>query len=99
MDAIAEFYDENGVLTLSFTDKVGRILGAVEVGLIAGAITDARFASGRPFKIFRGYNVPGERGLPPPSITIVGNVLSWTAADNSDPGVPNVGGLLIYGVY
>jgi len=94
-----QFFDANGKLTLDFTDKVGRVLGSIETGTIPGSITDARFLTGRPFFIFRGYNVPGARGLPAPVISIAGTTLSWTAGNSADVGVPNVNGLIVYGVY
>lgn len=86
-----EVYDSSGVLKLSITDRLSRVLGSIDIST-NGSIIVAGFADGTPWVTFLPWafvNVPKM-----PSISVSGTTLSWTY-----PGSGNVSGTLIYGIY
>lgn len=89
-------WDASGNLIIDGTKRLSRVLGVTTIGAnTSGTITDAGFSTGVPYWIsIRNTTSPSPTdSIVPPSISVSGTTLSY-----SNP-TPNLGHLVIYGVY
>lgn len=90
-----EVYGQDGNVTLSVTDRAGRILGSVNSGTSPGSINVPALSSGSPFYILRSEWLGVT--LCPPTVTISGTQISWTFADPTF--TDRVAAEIFYGVF
>jgi hypothetical protein len=89
--------DEGGNPIVNVADRLGRIIGSVSVGTTNGSIVVPEFSMGIGFYFLRA-NGP-QQGTFPPTITIVGNVLSWSQPSGYNSAWDKTPGTIFYGIY
>jgi hypothetical protein len=88
-----EVYDASGNLTLSVTDRLTKLLGAVNVSS-SGSLTLPAALAGNSYWFAFIPSTSGFTGTPP-VISVSGTTLSWTYP----AGATNLSGTVHYGMY
>ncbi|SAK71377.1 hypothetical protein AWB80_03815 [Caballeronia pedi] len=91
-----ECYDASGNPVLRVTDRITRYGGQFDTGTTAGSMTIPMFGGGTPWFTVRDID-PFSGASIPASVSISGNVISWTFAASSS--YPNRSVRVTYGVY
>nr|DAP68886.1 MAG TPA: hypothetical protein [Caudoviricetes sp.] len=100
MPAGIQVFDGDSILRLDLTDRVGRVLGAIETGLNSGSVRDAGFLTGKPFFVMRPIAGVDTYGVAATQLQVVGDTLSWYLDPNgAGPGVPPINSFIVYGVF
>lgn len=97
MTAGLQVFDGSGVLVVNIGDRLGRILGSVDVGTENGSVTVPGFSLGQPFYFLRA--IGPQQGTFPPTITVSGNTLYWSAPSGYNSAWDRTPGTIFYGVY
>lgn len=85
-----QVWDENGVLTLTLSDRITKILGSGTASGGGGSFTDTRISMGTGFILpLRGPTT--SRTEQYPLIRVSGNTVTWTSGNISVP--------FLYGIY
>lgn len=90
-------YDAAGNPVVNVSDRLGRILGSVNVGTTSGSVSVPAFAEGAPFYFLRADGP--QQGTFPPTITISGTTLSWSAPSGYNSYWDRTPGTIFYGIY
>ncbi len=77
-----QVFDENGTSILNTNDKVARFHGSVDIGSSAGSITVSSLSQGNG-NIFYMVICNSASFWDRPTVSISGNVISWSASSSS----------------
>lgn len=93
-----ECYDAAGRLTFSASDRLGRVLGIVNVSGAAGngSFTDANLVNGEPYAIF--FRDGSGSLVVPCIVSIAGQTIFWNYGGPYASAANNPGGFILYGV-
>jgi hypothetical protein len=94
-----ECYDASGRLMFSASDRLGRVLGVINLvaGNASGSLTDSNLLSGDPYAVFF-RDGSGSRFVPC-AVTVSGQTVSWTyEGPYANQSTNNPGGFIVYGV-
>lgn len=90
-------YDAGGNPIVNVADRLGRIIGSVNVGTTNGSVVVPQFSMGIPFYFLRADGP--QQGTFPPTITISGNTLSWSQPSGYNSAWDKTPGTIFYGIY
>ena len=94
-------WNENGVLTLDYTERITRYFNTIITGNIPGSYTDSRLSEGTPWYFLRAIENNDYAGIYEQNamyITISGNTIkwNWVVLNNNTTKFSKK---IIYGVY
>ena len=91
-----QVWNENGVLQIDVTSRLGILLGNVDTGTSDGSITVSNFSLGTPYFFATALSLIPPYGLIP-AVWVSGNTLNWQFIGGT-PTSPKVNVRIFYGV-